>query len=451
MTIERVLHVLESGKMDFYSSSYFATMADAPFLYKEGAVIGYGKEGDEYVAVNLSRARSRIENWNFGPTNEQGAVELDSATYAPYLISKPHVPPSRLQVSETEYEHETTYMDHWLSAYNGCTPKYVCPDREKFAQPVSIDGSWEALVADPDNPSVLGYLYDFIHHTIRADYTLPICNGFACFPKVVDRRLFVPNIMRYYQDPSARNRGMILVDFDKLGGCQFVRMKTCKVSKSFAITVSNFDRATQSLIVVLRGRILTPDKYTLVGNSLNINATALGPMTLMDEQVCGGALLTGPRVLTASVDMEKAILDDNSFFVIVNKPNLQIVIHRPWWSPEEPIRPEPMITGNSFHSSHRTEFDQYARGLLVDRATLSVYDYVREEHTVTFYAETSEPISWKASTVTVIPERPLVMLGSGKDNFMSAKGMLFTKPTDIALEDHIVWPRYAIYDFVFRG
>jgi hypothetical protein len=43
------------------------------------------------------------------------------------------------------------------------------------------------------------------------------------------------------------------------------------------------------------------------------------------------------------------------------------------------------------------------------------------------------------------------MLGSGKDNFMSAKGMLFTKPTDIALEDHIVWPRYALYDFVFRG
>ena len=122
-----------------------------------------------------------------------------------------------------------------------------------------------------------------------------------------------------------------------------------------------------------------------------------------------------------------------------------------WWETCNPVNPHPPITVDSFAKAARTQFDQVANGILVDEVTNSVYDYAREEHTVTFYAESSEPVTWKTATVTVKPERPLVMLKSSKDNFMSARGMLFTKPTDIAKEDTILWPRFAIYDFVFRG
>ena len=457
MTIDRVLHVLKSGKMDFYSSSYFATIADAPFLYKEGAVIGYGKEGVEYVAVNLSRARAGIEDWHFGPADEEGKFNFDYATYEPYIIQRPHVPPSKVQVSENEYDHETTFMDYWLSFYNDGTPKYINPSGEAYARPLTLSSVGEELATDPDDPNVRGYVFDFKHHTIRAPYTLPICNGFACFPKVVDygniaRKLFVPNVLRYYKDPSTRNRNMVLVDFDRVGGCRFVRMRNCRVTAG-GIAVPNelFNPKTQSLIVVLAGRILSQDKYVQVGRAVILNPRPITPLALMDEQLCEGVLLTGSRTLEATVDVNQLILDDNSFFVIVNKANLQIVVHPKWWTTEEPIKPTPQQTQNTYANSHKTQFDQSARGLLVDQVTSSVYDYSREEHTVTFYAESSEPISWKTSTCTVIPEHPLVMLGSGKDNFMSAKGMLFTKPTDIALEDHIAWPQFAIYDFIFRG
>ena len=453
MTIDRVLHVLESGKMDFYSASFFATMVNAPFLYKEGAVVGYGKEGRKYVAINLSRARSSIADWSFGPPDEEGHYVFDSTVYAPYLIERPVVPPSKIQISETEYDHETTYMDYWLSFYNDGTPKYVNPFGEKYARPVSLEDPWEEMAPDPDNPSVLGYKFDFKYYTVRATNTLPICNGFACFPKIVDRLLFVPNIMRYYKDPSTRNRNMVLVDFDKLGGCTFKRMSECSISTTGVVTVPSdaFNPKTQSAIVVLGGRILSQDKFKQVDRSFVMIDRPITPISLMDEQICGGALLTGSRTLEATVRIGSLLRDDNSFFVFVNKPNLQIVVHPMWWTTEEPLRPNPQQTVNSLANSHRLQFDQNARGLLVDEVTNLVYDHAREEHTVTFYAESSKPISWKTSTVTVIPERPLVMLGSSKDNFMSARGMLFTKPTDISKEDHVAWPRFAIYDFIFRG
>ena len=466
MTIDRVLHVLESGKMDFYSSSFFETMANAPFLYKEGAVVGYGKEGRKYVAINISRARSSIANWSFGPPNEQGEYVFDSETYAPYIIDRPLVPPSKVQVSETEYDHETTYMDYWLSFYNDGTPKYVNPFSEKNARPTSLQDSWEEVVVDPDDSSVSGYQFDFKYHTIRADYTLPICNGFACFPKVVDRKLFVPigrhetltdgttrDHLRYYQDMSTRNRNMVLIDFDKVGGCVFRRFRDCNISASGSITIQSeyFNPLTQSIIVVLAGRIMTTDKYKQVGRMVTFNDRPISPLSLMDEQICNGELISGSRTLETTVDVESLLLDNNSFFVIVNRPNLQIFVHHKWWTTEEPLRPNPQQTVNTLANSHRIQFDQNARGLLVDEVTNLVYDHSREEHTVTFYAESSKPVTWKTSTVTVIPERPLVMLSSSKDNFMSARGMLFTKPTDISKEDKVAWPQFAIYDFIFRG
>ena len=457
MTIDRVLHVLRSGRMDFYSSSYFATIADAPFLYKEGAVFGYGKEGDTYVAVNLSRARSSIENWSFGPADSEGKFVFDYAIYEPYLVQRPCVPPSKVQISETEYDHETTFMDYWLSFYNDGTPKYINPSSEAYANPFTLESAEEEMVADPDNPNVLGRVFDFKYFTIRAPYTLPICNGFACFPKVVEeepiaRRLFVPNIMRYYKDPSTRNRNMVLIDFERVGGCSFIRMRDCRYAAGgIALPNETFNPKTQSLIVVLAGRILTPENYTQVGRAVLLGDRPVSPLSLMDEQLCAGALLNGPRTLEATVNVKQLMLDDNSFFVVVNRANLQIVVHPKWWTTEEPIQPNPKQTVNTYANSHKLQFDLNARGLLVDRLTSSVYDYSREEHTVTFYAESSKPISWKTSTCTVIPERPLVMLSSSKDNFMSAKGMLFTKPTDIAIEDHIAWPQFVMYDFIFRG
>jgi hypothetical protein len=217
------------------------------------------------------------------------------------------------------------------------------------------------------------------------------------------------------------------------------------------IPAGRFNSKTQSLIVVLKGRILTPKNYKVVGNVVLLNKRAISPASLIDEQICEGKLLTTKTVLEATVDIWSLMQDDNSFFVIVNKPNLQIVVHPKWWTTAEPIKPNPQITTNTYASSHRTQFDQLARGLLVDQVTDLVYDYAREEHTVTFYADVSEPIRWKTSTVTVRPELPIVQLKSSKDNFMSARGMLFTKPTDIAKEDVILWPDYAIYDFIFRG
>lgn len=454
MTIDRVLHAFRSGKMDFYSSSYFATMANAPFLYKEGAVVGYGKtEGGKYVVVDITRARSGIRNWSFGQPDEKGCVTFDETIYEPYIISRPLVPPSKCQISETEFERDPTYLTYWLNFYDDGTPKYVNPNSEPNCRPVTTAEVGTEIVPDPMT-SVPGYRFNFIHHTIRPENTLPICNGFARFPRILDNCLYVQNIYKHYQDPSARNRGMVLIDFTKVGGCQFVKMSQCKISSIGTVTIPSdmYNPATQSLIVVLGGRILTHDKYNSIGRMIVFGNRATNPMMLLDEKICTGELTTGKTwVMTAEVDLEKTILDTNSFFVVVNKPNLQIVVHQMWWETSNPVNPHPPITVDSFAKAARTQFDQVANGILVDEVTNSVYDYAREEHTVTFYAESSEPISWKTATVTVKPERPLVILKSSKDNFMSARGMLFTKPTDIAKEDTILWPKFAIYDFVFRG
>ena len=461
MTIDRVLHVLESGRMDFYSASYFATMIDVPFFYEKGTLIGYGKDGNEYGAVNLTRARSCLRYYSLRPETASGGSEEDFAieeTGASRTLT-PYVPPSKVKVSATEVEHDTEYMNYWLSYYNECTPKYVTPSAHDYSvctlvdqngNPVSMaEGATQQRI-----PEAAGYMFDFRHYTIEADTTLPICNGFACYPEVIERRLVAPKIGRFYGDMTNRNRGTWLVDFSPVGGCTFKRMRACSISRTGAITIptNEYNPSTQSMIVVLAGRILTAEQYYVLGNSITFKQRPLSPLSLVDEKICAGELLTGNTIITETVNMDKLIYDDNSFFIIVNKPKLQIVQHPMWWATSEPIKPNPVQTLNTFANSHKVQFDRQANGLLIDKVTQLVYDYTREEHTVTFYAENSEPVTWETMTATVRPEQPIVRLNlGGSDNFMSARGTLFTTPTNIAKEDHVMWPNFVLYDFVFRG
>ena len=443
LKIECVLHK-GSSKMDFYSVSYFKELlGENPSMLLDEKVYGYGKEYTDagtfqrYVTLDLRKFISEMSN------RSSDWAETKESSYADFEISNPEVPSELIQISKNEYLHDTTYQEYWLSYYNDNTPNYINPQTDDDMAPIGLTKTtYNPIVGDD-------YQFDSNKTIFDERYTLPICNGLLCYPKLINRCLYATGGGALYADPSKRNRNAVLIDFSRVGGCTFAPMSECYGTMSDLTLPCSFDSNTQSLIVVLDGRIVNPDDYNVVSNHISFIRQPIYPLSIMDKQVCCGACVDNYReTLTAEVDYDTLLKSIYSFVIVVNKPNLQIVKHLMWSSTKEPLLSQ---GENSYSSLSTHQFNQKARGLLFDTRTKSVYDYAREEHTVTFYTDADGEISWKSSTTSINREMPLILFGGTRNNFMSAKGSLFVKASRVTNEDIIAWPEFVILDFVFRG
>ena len=148
----------------------------------------------------------------------------------------------------------------------------------------------------------------------------------------------------------------------------------------------------------------------------------------------------------ATGNREDLMQADNSFVIIINKPNLQIYHHKSYQG-SQPITK--MKWGvDTFAPTMKMDFDQQARGLLFDETTRSVYDYTRETQTMTFYVDTLR--KWGVSTVTTNWQSPISMTDESEGTIMNARGFVLNH-TRSDKYDYVNWSRMSILDFVFRG
>jgi len=138
--------------------------------------------------------------------------------------------------------------------------------------------------------------------------------------------------------------------------------------------------------------------------------------------------------------------DDNSFLIIINKPNLQVVRHLCYES-TRPLSRMPRGV-DSFSGTMKNDFDQQARGLLFDESTRSVMDYSREVQTMTFYADKIR--KWGISNITTPYQSLIAITDESSHNLMSARGFVLSNVHSDKF-DHVIWPRLSILDFIFRG
>lgn len=298
--------------------------------------------------------------------------------------------------------------------------------------------------------------FEFKRGIVNVENTLPIINGFCCFPYAFQGKLKATGSLDYLVAPTDRDRGMILVDFTQVGGCSFKPLDTASTEgtlKEFILPSSitkNYDETKQSMLFVIDGRLLKPSQYTKLDNHVLVNQDLTLLTSELDRKLCAGEHVTSnSRIVTCDGSRDK-LRQTNSFVIIVNKPNLQVVEHQPWFLSQESTLEHGV---NSYSALDNNQFPSAARGLLFDNTTRSVHHYIREEHTSTFYAEDEqqEETKYKTSTVRVRSERPLVILAGSLDNLMSAKAMMFDIPNKFAHDDQVMWPRWTILDLIFRG
>lgn len=297
--------------------------------------------------------------------------------------------------------------------------------------------------------------FDFSRHVVNVDNTMPVVNGFCCFPGTSLGKLKATDSRRYLEAPDDRDRGIVLVDFTQVGGCVFKSLNVESIEgtqNEFVLPRSitdDYDETTQSMIVVIDGRLLRPSQYVKLGNHIIIKQDLSALASELDRKVCTGAHITNNSRMVESAGERDRLRQPNSFVVIVNTPNLQAVEHTPWLSSRESTLEHGC---NSYAALDSNQFPAAARGLLYNNTDMSIINYSREEHTSTFYAENiQQEVSYKTSTVLIKAERPLVILAGSLDNLMSAKAALFDNPNNFVHDDQIMWPRWVILDLIFRG
>ena len=497
MFLQAILNV-RGLDMDLYSPEFFKGEDGGkdpinPFEYfKEGKIYGYGqlwdsfrKDYTEQGCIDLTAYLEEVQGdlvldptYGIRASLDPVAAIINSLTEVPeadlkrFLITKPPVPPRKWFVKPGELEVHHALMGWWLGYYNNNVPKFYSETSSSKDLEITVeesgDVSFYPLNAEA-NPA----------------HTLFFLNGIACMPTINGLGVRIPDGASYFKNHKDRDRSWVGIDFKPVGGATFYRLNTLNGSlKEFMLpcdfgsdSVSSppkmrpgsFDAKKHSVLLVLDGRLMLPDEYTLATTDTFVDVTAVDgtvskvrytesrisintlkawkPVYNLDQKVCKNEFVYGMRdVISDDVDIWNS---PNSFIIVVNTPHLQIIKHEPTFSSH---RPRKWHHGSPAMSQiMKNQYDVYARGLMFDLSTKSATEYMREVHTQTFYAGSGQELnSWSASTTTIRPQMPIVILSQNSDNLMSARGTVFdlNKRYD---NDTVVWPRFVILDFIFRG
>ena len=346
----------------------------------------------------------------------------------------------------TDTDHDQYLMGYWLGYYDAY-PKMISVDDE--SKVIASYGHWTEPNMEGDfeyRHSLPDAVFDFKKEIVNRKTTLPICNGICCYPRIVDEKIYANQGQRLSYNKQDRNRRWVLVDFEPVGGCIFHQLKDLHGNLTELI-LPDYDHTKQSLLLVVKGRLFTPDEFEVLNNKrLLFDITKYTVANEIDTMICRGDFVNNTVVIQKKKTEYDLRDDENSFLIVINKPNLQVVRHK-CFGGSWPITKMPW--GSDSHAgSVKCDFDQPARGLLFDESTRSVLDYTREIQTMTFYADKMR--RWGISSTTSNWQSLLAISDESSDNLMSARGFI-VDDVHTDLYDHVIWPRLSILDFVFRG
>ena len=353
---------------------------------------------------------------------------------------------AQAQQVPTSTEHDQYLMGYWLGHYE-TYPKMISVDDNPNV--IATYGHWKEPFMEGDfeyRHALPDAVFDFKKALVNRRTTLPICNGLCCYPRIIQERIYANQGQRLSYNKQDRNRRWVLVDFSPVGGCQFYPLKDLWGNLTELILPEGFDHTKQSCLLVVKGRLYTPDEFEIINDKrLLFDIAKYTSVHELDMMLCRGDFKWNTSIVINdyAYDLKH---DDNSFLILINKPNLQVVRHR-CFNGSWPITKMPW--GSDSHAGTVTcDFDQPARGLLFDESTRSVIDHTREVQTMTFYADKIR--RWGISNTTLNWQSLLAICDESSDNLMSAKGFVLDNVhTD--KYDHVIWPRLSILDFVFRG
>lgn len=258
------------------------------------------------IAESVQRLREQIVARN-KHRSDNLVLTLDDVEIVPLEVDI-----TQATIVPRDTEHVPELMDFWLGKQNA------------FIKFTSIDQTFniEATYGSHTEPNMEGdfeyrhklhdAVFKFKDAFVDRYQMLPICNGFFCYPRVIDNKVYASAGQRLSYNEKDRNRRWVMVDFTQVGGASFVHLSDLEGSMSEMI-LPNYDPNTQSALLVVRGRLYTPDEFMIVGNRIMFDVTKYTGVYELDRMVCRGDFKWNTRVIdgnsytkqmTSSVDKQ---------------------------------------------------------------------------------------------------------------------------------------------------
>ena len=199
---------------------------------------------------------------------------------------------------DTDTEYDSSLMGYWLGKKT-VYPKMISVDQNpdvtatfgSHTEP-NMEGDFEYRHALHD--AVFGSK----NNLFNLYTTLPICNGLCCYPRVVNGKVYASEGQRLSYNEKDRNRRWVLVDFNPVGGCQFIHLSELKGTLSEFVLPSSFDRTKQTVLLVIRGRLFLPNEFEIMDNNrVLFNLSKFSVIYELDRMLCRGDFVKDMSVL----------------------------------------------------------------------------------------------------------------------------------------------------------
>lgn len=210
---------------------------------------------------------------------------------------------TKASVIDTDTESVPEIMGYWLGKL------------KSFVDFKSVDQSFDIVASfgsylEPNMEGDFEYrrnlhdaVFQFKDGAKDISNVLPICNGLACYPRIINKKIYACEGQRLSYNEQDRNRRWVLADFANVGGASFIQMSKLRGSVS-ELELINFDPSKQSVMISVRGRLFVPEEFDIVdnGNSHRIlfDVTKYTGICELDRMVCRGDFKRNSKILDRS-------------------------------------------------------------------------------------------------------------------------------------------------------
>ena len=198
---------------------------------------------------------------------------------------------------------------------------------------------------------------------INFNNTVPVCNGFFCYPRVIDGVLYGEDGARLCRNLSDRNAGNILIDFTPAGSLECIKLKECSGNLKRFNLPSGKTMTGKSVYLILDGRLFLPHEFTrLSSRTISFEPYRFTSYMRADKKQCLYGFESNTTIIKDD-KYEDLMTCENSFLILVDS-KITVAYHEPY------LR----ISENSF------KFPGYVGGLAYDLSTKTILDYTRVQY-----------------------------------------------------------------------
>ena len=359
MKINGLIHV-QRGCAKAYTPDALS-MNDVRSLIVSGVMYAYltNDNGDNY-AINFSKFFS--SNPSVAAATTWDDVIAVAEIFATDYIDNNIPVPTHVQVSDTIMELSEVGAgmkiigDHYINIVAATNHNYIDVGYGSIVKK-HLNNKYAARRVTND----VTFTFNRVG-VVDINNTVPICNGYFCYPEVDGNVLYGLNGAQLSRNRSDRDGGHILVDFSPAGSIELVKLSDCTGTIDSFKLPADKSMGGKSVLMIIDGHLFMPGDFKrTTDTTIVFDKNKFTRFMHIDKQQC----MYDFRRNTGIIELKETDLmnSPNSFLILINA-NIGIAQYEPI------VR----ISDNMF------KFAGYAGGLALDLTTRTIVDYTRIQY-----------------------------------------------------------------------